>query len=137
MACFHVFFFNDVIEIGQLEKQAIHRINGYFDVTVSRHFDSQFRSHFKMSRETVEVLTKIIGNCRRDLHKKSRLEMLRYLNKRPCMPYSHCKLNVSVNSKPDHPPWGFTRSYCPGVGFLPNFFARGVGVLNSRNFLQF
>ena len=38
MACFHVFFFNDVIEIGQLvgyfEKQAIHRINGYFDVTV-------------------------------------------------------------------------------------------------------
>ena len=80
-----VFFFNDVIEIGQLvgyfEKQAIHRINGYFDVTVSMHFDSQFRSHFKMSRETVEVLTKIIGNCRRHLHNKSRLEMLRYLKK--------------------------------------------------------
>ena len=85
MACFHVFFFNDVIEIGQLvgylEKQAIHRINGYFDVTVSMHFDSQFRSHFKMSRETVEVLTKIIGNYRRNLHNKSRLEMLRYLKK--------------------------------------------------------
>ena len=43
-AWFHVFFFDDVIEIGQLgsyfEKQAIPRINGYFDVTVSMHFDS-------------------------------------------------------------------------------------------------
>ena len=49
MAWFHVFFFDDVIEIRQLvgyfEKQAIPRINGYFDVTVSMHFDSQFRSH--------------------------------------------------------------------------------------------
>ena len=85
MAWFHVFFLDDVIEIGQLvgyfEKQAIPRINGYFDITVSTHFDSQFRSHFRMSRETltVEVLTKIIGNCRYHLHKKNRLGMLLYL----------------------------------------------------------
>ena len=82
MAWFDVFFFDDGIEIGPLggyfEKQAIPRINGYFDVTVSMHFDSQFRSHFKMSRETVKVLTKMIGNCRHHLHKKSRLEMLLY-----------------------------------------------------------
>ena len=54
-AWFHAFFFDDVIEIGQLgdyfEKQATPRINGYFDVTVSMHFDSQFRDHFKMSIE--------------------------------------------------------------------------------------
>ena len=87
MAWFHVFFLDDVIEIGQLvgyfEKQAIPRINGYFDITVSTHFDSQFRSHFRMSRETltVEVLTKIIGNCRYHLHKKNRLGMLLYLKK--------------------------------------------------------
>ena len=47
MACFHVFFLDDVIKIGQLvgyfEKQAILRINGYFDITVSMHSDSQFR----------------------------------------------------------------------------------------------
>ena len=57
MTWFHVFFFDDVIEIGQLmgyfEKQAIPRINGYFDITVLMH--SKFRRHFRMSRETVEV----------------------------------------------------------------------------------
>ena len=41
MAWFHVFFLDDVIEIGQLmgyfEKQAIPRINGYFVITVSMH----------------------------------------------------------------------------------------------------
>ena len=41
MAWFNVFFFDDVIEIGQLldyfEKQAIPRINGYFVITVSMH----------------------------------------------------------------------------------------------------
>ena len=45
MAWFHVFFVDDVIEIGQLmgyyEKQAIPRINGYFVITVSMHADSQ------------------------------------------------------------------------------------------------
>ena len=60
-AWFHVFFLDDVIEIGQLmgyfEKQAIPRINGYFDLTVSMHSDSKFRRHFRMSPETVEVLT--------------------------------------------------------------------------------
>ena len=44
IAWFHVFFLDDVIEIGKLigyfEKQAIPRINGYFDITVSMHFDS-------------------------------------------------------------------------------------------------
>ena len=39
MAWFHVFFLDDVIEIGQLvgyfEKQAIPRINRYFVITVS------------------------------------------------------------------------------------------------------
>ena len=43
MAWFHVFFFDDVIEIGQLggyfEKQAITRINGYFDVKVLKKND--------------------------------------------------------------------------------------------------
>ena len=67
--------------MGYFEKQAITRINGYFDVTMSMHFDSQFRNHFKMRRETVEALTKIDGNCRCHLHKKSRLEMLGYLKK--------------------------------------------------------
>ena len=41
MAWFHVFFLDDVIEIGQLmgyfEKQAIPRINGYFVITVPMH----------------------------------------------------------------------------------------------------
>ena len=41
MAGFHVFFLDDVIEIGQLtgyfEKQAIHRIHGCFVITVSMH----------------------------------------------------------------------------------------------------
>ena len=47
IAWFHVFFLDDVIEIGKLigyfEKQAIPRINGYFDITVSMHFDSKFK----------------------------------------------------------------------------------------------
>ena len=85
MAWFHVFFLNDVIEIGKLvgyfEKQAIPRINGCFDITVSVHSDSQFRRHFRMSRETVEVLTRMIGNCRYYIHKKNSLEMLLYLKK--------------------------------------------------------
>ena len=38
------FMLDDVIEIGQLvgyfEKQAIPRINGYFDIAVSVHSDS-------------------------------------------------------------------------------------------------
>ena len=43
MVWFHVFFFDDVTEIGQFvgyfEKHlAIPRINGYFDVTVSMRF---------------------------------------------------------------------------------------------------
>ena len=40
MAWFHVFFLDDVIEIGLMgyfEKQAIPRINGYFVITVSMH----------------------------------------------------------------------------------------------------
>ena len=48
---------------------------------------------------------------------------------------------ILVNAKPDHLPGrGFARSrdYCPGVGFSFSFLCRGgVGVLNSRNFLQF
>ena len=43
MAWFPEFFLDDVIEVGQLmgyfEKQAIPRINGYFDITVSMHSD--------------------------------------------------------------------------------------------------
>ena len=61
--------------------QAIPKINGYFDITVSMRSDFQFRRHFRMSRETVEVLTKMIGNCRYHLHKKNSLEMLLYLKK--------------------------------------------------------
>ena len=61
MAWFHVFFLDDVIEIGQLmgyfENQAIQGINGYFD---SMYSESKFRRHFRMSRETVEVLTRMI-----------------------------------------------------------------------------
>ena len=57
MAWLHVFFLDVVLEIGQLmgyfKKQAIPRINGYFDITVSVHSDSKFRRHFRMSRETV------------------------------------------------------------------------------------
>ena len=65
MAWFHVFFLDNVIEIvGYFEKQAIPRINGYFDITVSIHSDSQFRRNFRMSRETAEVLTKMFGNSR-------------------------------------------------------------------------
>ena len=51
MAWFHVFLFDDVMEIGQLvgyfEKQAIPRINGYFDVTASMHFDSHVWKSFQ------------------------------------------------------------------------------------------
>ena len=50
------------------------------------------------------------------------------------------KVNVSVNSKPDHPratPRDSLILTAPGVGFSPTFFALGVSVLNSRNFLQF
>ena len=58
---FQVFFREDVIEIGQImgyfEKETIPRINAYFDVTVPMYSDSQFR----MSRETVEVPTRMIG----------------------------------------------------------------------------
>ena len=54
MVWFHVFILDDVIEIGQLvgyfEKQAIPRRNGYFDITVSMHSNSQFRRHFRTSR---------------------------------------------------------------------------------------
>ena len=82
MAWFHVFFLDDVIEIGQLmgyfEKQAIPGINGYFDTMQS---ESTFRRHFRMSRETVEVLTRMIRNCRYHLHKDNNLEMLLYLKK--------------------------------------------------------
>ena len=44
MTWFQVFFLDDALEIGQImgyfEKQAIPRINGYFDITVSIHSDS-------------------------------------------------------------------------------------------------
>ena len=43
--------------MGYFEKQAITRINGYFDITVSIHSDTKFTRHFRMSRETVEVQT--------------------------------------------------------------------------------
>ena len=85
MAWYHVSLLDDIIEIGQLvgyfEKQAIPRINGYFDITVSMHSDSQFRRRFRMSLKTVEVLTTMIGNCRYHVHKKNSLEMLIYLKK--------------------------------------------------------
>ena len=85
MAWFHVFFLDDVIEIGQLmgyfEKQAIPTIKGYFDITVSVYSESKSRRHFRMSRGTVEVLTRMIGNCRYHLHKINSLEMLLYLKK--------------------------------------------------------
>ena len=60
MAWFYVFFLDNVIEIGQLmgyfEKQAIPRINGYFVNALTL----KFRRHFRMSRETVEVLIRMI-----------------------------------------------------------------------------
>ena len=67
MAWFQVFFLDGVIEIGQLmgyfEKEIIPRINGYFDITVPMYPYSQFGRHFRMSRETVKVLTRMVGNC--------------------------------------------------------------------------
>ena len=85
MALFQVYFLDDVIEIEQLmayfEKQAIPRINGYFDITVPLFSDSQFRRHFRISRETVKAITGMTGNCRCHLHKKNSLEMLLYLKK--------------------------------------------------------
>ena len=65
--------------MGCFEKEAIARINGYFDITVPMYSDSQFRRHFRMSRETVEILTRMNVNCRYHLHKKNSLEMLTYL----------------------------------------------------------
>ena len=38
--------------------------------------------------------------------------------------------NVSVNSKPDHPPGDSHVPIARGLGFRSTFFARGVGVLN-------
>ena len=67
--------------MGDLEKETIPRINGYFDITVSVYSDSKSRRHFRMSRETFEVLTSMIRNCRYHLHKKNSLDMLLYLKK--------------------------------------------------------
>ena len=48
--------------------------------------------------------------------------------------------NVSSNSKPDHPLATPSDSHfltLRWVGFSPNLLCPGIGVLNSRNFLQF
>ena len=58
MAWFHVFFLDDVIEIGQLmgyfEKQAISRNKWIFCHNSVSALTLKFRRHFRMSRETVE-----------------------------------------------------------------------------------
>ena len=33
------------------------------ELTVPRYTDANFRHHFRMSRETVEILIRMIGNC--------------------------------------------------------------------------
>ena len=62
-----VSFCDDVTEIGQFmgyfEKEAIPRMNWYFDIIVQIYFSSQFRGHFRMSQKIVKVLTRITGNC--------------------------------------------------------------------------
>ena len=50
---------------GIFRGETIPGINGYFDITVPMYSDSQFRRHFRMSGETVEVLTRMIGNTQR------------------------------------------------------------------------
>ena len=59
MAWFHVFFLDDVIEIGQLMglfRETSHTWNnGYFVITLAvSALTLKFRRHFRMSRETVE-----------------------------------------------------------------------------------
>ena len=55
----------------------------------------------------------------------------------------HCTINVSVSSKHDHPPSPRATPrdshvlIALGVRFSPDFLCPGVGVLNSRNLLQF
>ena len=49
--------------LGLLDRNKIPKIEQFVELTVPRYTDANFRHHFRMSRETVEILILIIGNC--------------------------------------------------------------------------
>ena len=65
--------------MGYFEKQAIPRINGYFDITVSMHSESKSKTFQNESRDSRSPTR--VANCRYHLHKKNSLEMFLYLKK--------------------------------------------------------
>ena len=58
---------DDVAECGKLlgllDRNKIPKIEQFVERTVPRYTDANFRHHFRMSRETVEMLIRMIGNC--------------------------------------------------------------------------
>ena len=57
---------NDFIFILQAIKtrrNKILKLDGYFERVESLYNDEEFRSHFRLGKETVEVLVQLVGNC--------------------------------------------------------------------------
>ena len=58
---------DDVAECGKLlgllDRNKIPKIEQFVELTVPRYTDANFRNHFRMSWETVEILIRMIGNC--------------------------------------------------------------------------
>ena len=58
---------DDVAECGKLlgllDRNKIPKIEQFVELTVPRYTDANFRHHFRMSRETVEILIRMIRNC--------------------------------------------------------------------------
>ena len=58
---------DDVAEYGKLlgllDRNKIPKIEQFVELTVPRYTHANFRHHFRMSRETVEILIRMTGNC--------------------------------------------------------------------------
>ena len=49
--------------LGLLDRNKIPKIEQFVELTVPRYTDANFRHHFRMSLETVEILVRMIENC--------------------------------------------------------------------------
>ena len=49
--------------LGLTRRNTISKINQFSEVTVANYTDTFFRYRFRMSRSTVEILTRLIGAC--------------------------------------------------------------------------
>ena len=49
--------------LGHLDRNKIPKIEQFVELTVPRYIDANFHHHFRMSRETIEILIPMIGNC--------------------------------------------------------------------------